>query len=802
MHWVHELASKMDSTAYGRFTGNPNCKYVKVDEPLTADLIDRHLSGGQAVAAYVLSDRGGEGKLGCGHVLAFDFDDHGGDLPSGYMEAVVLKLIGLLNVPNVCVRSGGGRGYHVFIVFEKAKRADQLRKIGTEVLKALDAADVRGPVRGEDGKFPALRIREGDGGVGQGQIEIFPKGTSGHYLLALPLARNSVRMKVENGTLVESDETDLPLVVPQKPGPKTGSDKEPDRDAAFAAVVSKRDPGSYRDWVAVARRLVAAFGVDDPWAKQIWTEWSMTAPGADDAKAQADKWTACSKGKLLSPATFWLDARDNGYTGPVPFSKSELDKHQVLDFAAGFEIFRSQDNETFACIAPRRFTQIRSREFEACIRRAAADRGRPMLKAEDLNAAIKTLDAYALAEPKTEFCLRFGKDGEKRFLSLADENSTVIEIDEQGWRVCDDPPVRFLRGDGRELPMPEPGGSLDELSRFVNVNDDNLPLLLAWMVACFVRPGDEAPIAVLTGPAGSAKSSVLQIVVDLLDPKAGLRAGMPSKEDDLVVAAHQGAVVSFDNATTLNKLSDPLCRLATGGGLRKRTLFTDKDVTAIDVIRPVIIAGIDPVAHQQDLIERLLIIELRPPAERIDDERLRQMVSEARPRLLGWLLDLVSKVLAMPVPSNLDGARMTGFSSVGERVAIALGRKPGWFMDRYRAILAESAEEGAEGDCVFQLVLMLLANGDGRPLRATSGQLLDALHKHVTGGLINVSIKDVPSDPRAMTSRINRVVQPLSRFKGIESARGRDREWIFYPAPMNMAEADAAVDALSVEPPF
>jgi hypothetical protein len=804
-NFVHELASMMDPSTYAKFTGKPGATYVRVDAPLTAEVIERHLSGGQAIGAYVLADRGGDGKLGSGHVLAFDFDDHSGNLPPDYMEHMVVTLISVLNVPYVCVRSGGGRGYHVFIIFEKPKRADQLRKIGTDVLKAVDAKDMRGPVRGENHKFPPLRIREGTGGVGKGEIEIFPKGASGFSLLALPLARKSIRMKVENGKLVPSDETDLPMVKQQKPGPKPAGAKEPDPQAAFEAVISNRDPGNYRDWVAVGRRLIASFGVDDPWAERVWTEWAMTAPDAGDAKAQAKKWKQCASGvKKLSPATFWLDARDNGYTGPVPFSKTELDKQQVLDFAAGFDIFRSQDNETFACIAPRRFTLIRSREFEACIRRAAAERGRPMLKAEDLNAAIKTLDAYALAEPRTEFALRFAAHGEKRYLNLADEQATVIEIDQNGWRVCEEPPVRFLRGDGRELPMPQRGGTLDELRRFINVDDDNLPLLLTWMTACLVRPGHEAPIAVLTGPAGSAKSSVLQIVVDLLDPKAGLRAGMPSKEDDLVVAAHQGAVVSFDNATTLNKLSDPLCRLATGGGLRKRTLFTDKDVTALDVIRPVIIAGIDPIAHQQDLIERLLIIELRPPVARIDDETLRQMVGEARPRLLGWLLDLVATVLAMPMPANLDGARMTGFSSVGERVAVALGRDEGWFMERYRAILAESAEEGAEGDCVFQLVLTLLANGDGRPLVLTSTQLLDALHKHVRGGEIVASIKDVPSDPRAMSSRVNRIVEPLRRFKGIETKRGREREWIMYPAPVGLDEADAimARGALSIEPPF
>ena len=122
-------------------------------------------------------------------------------------------------------------------------------------------------------------------------------------------------------------------------------------------------------------------------------------------------------------------------------------------------------------------------------------------------------------------------------------------------------------------------------------------------------------------------------------------------------------------------------------------------------------------------------------------------------------------------------------------------------MARYRAMLAESAEEGAEGDCVFVLVQMLLANGEGRPLCLTSTQLLDALYQHVKGGEINVSIKDVPSDPRAMSSRMNRIVEPLRRFKGVETKRGREREWIIYPAAVATDEAVANAFA-SVEPPF
>ena len=96
-----------------------------------------------------------------------------------------------------------------------------------------------------------------------------------------------------------------------------------------------------------------------------------------------------------------------------------------------------------------------------------------------------------------------------------------------------------------------------------------------------------------------------------------------------MVVAHSSAVVSFDNASTLATLADPLCRLAMGGGTRKRELYSDANVVALDVIGPVIISGIDPTVYQQDLIDRLVLIEMVPPNRRIDDEELAEQFRRA-----------------------------------------------------------------------------------------------------------------------------------------------------------------------------
>ena len=274
-----------------------------------------------------------------------------------------------------------------------------------------------------------------------------------------------------------------------------------------------------------------------------------------------------------------------------------------------------------------------------------------------------------------------------------------------------------------------------------------------------------------------AKSTALQFTIDLLDPKIGAKAGMPKSEDDLVVAAHSSAVVSFDNATTLAKLSDPLCRLATGGGTRKRELYTDGEVFALDVIRPVIISGIDPTMYQQDLIDRVVLIEMVPPNRRIDDEELAEQFDRARPRILGGFLTLCSQVIAKLGEIDLggDAPRMAAFARVGEAVARILGHEPGWFVAEYRQMVHLNAREAADGDCVYQMIVQLMANLDtGRDgYSGTSQELLEFMHDAVRNRHQVAAREDMPKNARAMSSRLRRVMHALKEIKGIEVTQSK-----------------------------
>lgn len=64
-----------------------------------------------------------------------------------------------------------------------------------------------------------------------------------------------------------------------------------------------------------------------------------------------------------------------------------------------------------------------------------------------------------------------------------------MEIDAEGWRVVERPPVYFKRSNGAlPLPEPVPGGSIDELRELLNVaSEDDFKLIAGWLLAA-LRP--------------------------------------------------------------------------------------------------------------------------------------------------------------------------------------------------------------------------------------------------------------------------------------------------------------------------
>ncbi|MHB1507974.1 MAG: hypothetical protein ACYCST_07140 [Acidimicrobiales bacterium] len=329
----------------------------------------------------------------------------------------------------------------------------------------------------------------------------------------------------------------------------------------------------------------------------------------------------------------------------------------------------------------------------------------------------ETIAAHAIYErPQRDVSLRIaGADG-KIYLDLADEQRTVVEISCGRWRVLSPdgkPPARFFRPRGfGALPMPTPSGSLDELNELLTLRPEELLLVQAWLIG-IMRPTPPYLPLELTGEQGSGKSTIATMLCRLVDP--GRRgSSLPASERDLAVAGRNHYVLVYDNLSGMPPaISDALCRLADGAGFAVRENFTDDEETVFPGGRPIIMTGINRVASNPDLVDRVIRAEVPVLKEELrrDPAEIDRCFEEARPRLLGALLD----------------ATAAGLASTGRDAPHGLGRNPGWS----RFVLAGA--RGAGLDAPALETALRLARSEGKqdviersPLGRAVRELFDA----------------------------------------------------------------------------
>ena len=142
---------------------------------------------------------------------------------------------------------------------------------------------------------------------------------------------------------------------------------------------------------------------------------------------------------------------------------------------------------------------------------------------------------------------------------------------------------------------------------YVNVADEDWPILVAWLVAA-LRPQGPFPVLALHGEQGSAKSTTVRVLRELIDPNVAPLRSEPRNGRDLAIAANNGWVLAYDNLSAISDwLSDAFCRIATGGGFSTRETATrTRTRCLIDAQRPLALNGIAELATRPDLLDRAL----------------------------------------------------------------------------------------------------------------------------------------------------------------------------------------------------
>jgi len=343
------------------------------------------------------------------------------------------------------------------------------------------------------------------------------------------------------------------------------------------------------------------------------------------------------------------------------------------------------------------------------------------------------------------------------FIDLCNPNWEAIRITAGGWSIVESPPVRFRRTRGMlPLPYPERGGKIEALRPFFNLKTEADFTVIVGYVLAALRPFAPYPILNPIGPPGAAKTRLLRLIRRLTDPNGAETTPLPPSGEELFLSARNSHFLAYENVSHLSKkMSDHLCRMATGGSYRGRRRYTNTDENLHRGGRPISFEGIHNVVTEPDMLDRLVAIEVERVERYQDDKVLDRNFDRARPRILGALLDLLVAGLReeTTVRLTLPAPRMVGFVTW----AVACGL-PG-FEQAYASNRQDAINTLLEYDAAAKAVRQLVE--DRKRWHGTAAKLLADLGE--VAGVKN---------PRMLSDRL-RLLTPMLATVGIHVIPGK-----------------------------
>ena len=388
--------------------------------------------------------------------------------------------------------------------------------------------------------------------------------------------------------------------------------------------------------------------------------------------------------------------------------------------------------------------------------------------------AVCQLEAKARFEGAEHVAhMRIAEHEGRIYLDLCDAEWRVVEIAPEDWRLIATSPVKFVRTP-RMRPLPEPtrGREIDELKPFLNVQTENdFRLIVAYLLTA-LRPNTPYPVLVLNGEQGTAKSTMSRVIRSVVDPSGVPIRGVPREGRDLVAAARNEWMLCFDNLSGLAPwIADDICRLATGGGLGGRQLYTDYGEAVFEARRPVILNGIPDFATRGDLADRAIALRLAviSDSKRRSEDEFWADFEIARPGILGALLDgLACALRRRDEVEPIQLPRMADFAKWAMAAFPAFKWSEDDFQNAYEDNRAVAVQTTIEVQPVAVAICEFVEKeGD---FEGTVTDLLSKLNGYAGEGS---SSKYWPKDAARLGNALTRAA-PAIRAIGIEVDRSRD----------------------------
>jgi putative DNA primase/helicase len=407
---------------------------------------------------------------------------------------------------------------------------------------------------------------------------------------------------------------------------------------------------------------------------------------------------------------------------------------------------------------------IPSKDSRSFLQEAFYKSHKKMPSSQATQDAIDALRGRArFSSPEKSTAIRVAGNERKTWIDLGRDDWTAVEITADEWKVVPHPDKpRFWRSQGiAPFPTPTRDGTVDDLRDFLSLtSEDDFYLTVAYIMMCFNHKGP-FPVLNFGGSPGSGKSTKSKIVRWLTDPSEAPTVRPPTKEDNLTPHLAHSWVVCFDNVSSIpDWLSDELCRISTGEGIRIRSYYTNLEEIILHVKRPIMLNSIGNPVTRGDLVDRTIFIACdRIKMVKREDEFWKRW-DEAYPGILGGIFDALVGVLRhydeSPTTSDI---RMADFAAWGIATEKALGWPEDSFINAYRENRGRATGEIVEHSLVAQALIGFVRSQKGAWV-GRMGELLSHLNVGFLNGIVP---SDWPKTPQALSNQLEFLKAPLEK---------------------------------------
>ena len=479
------------------------------------------------------------------------------------------------------------------------------------------------------------------------------------------------------------------------------------------------------------------------------------------------------------------------YSGKNTDNIAEKDKTKetqeeiILGIADKLDIYRTNMDEVYVKLnINNRISHLNagSDKFKRWITLEYYSKTKRMPSTENIGKAVNLIKAKSMLKDPVIIGKRCSVIDENIYYDLMNNKGEVVKISKDGWTIITNPKCIFDSNTSmKEQVRPIEHESLDILDKYFRYKDTNHLILQKIVLVSLFIDNIQRPICVLHGEKGSAKTSTMKLIRNIVDPSSVPTTSLPRTVDDLAVTLSNQYLICFDNIDRIsNDISDLLCTAVTGGGYAKRKLYTDSEQQVMYFKKGIVLNGINVVATRPDLLDRCILFELEriPSSERIGENELNKRIEEDMPKILGAIFTIISKAMNKYKSIKLkDLGRLTDFTRWGYAIAEVSGIGGDVFLKAYLNNQNDSNYEAIQSNPVGEAIIKFMESN--RKWAGTSTELLKELIKVAEEENINVSSSGWPKAANSLSRRLNEIKSNLQDIGiSIQIVKGKERKII------------------------